>query len=460
VLAGAEHGVDFTMACRVYRGEHGRRGVPEVHWVRQALRDAQARRRELDLPALAAEVAAFLGQVPVAEGIGARLNHLLSPQTGEVASPAFDEHVGMTGPDDAISAAAGQDRAPPARSSPWRMVISTVITVAVLVIVFLGIFPKLADYAQAWASIQQMPAAYVVALVVATVVNLAVYVWALQAALPGLGYGPGFVVRQTSFAISNAVPAGGAVGLGVQYGMLDSYGFGAGAAAGAITIVSVFNVFAILVMPVLGVVALLASGMVERTYLLVAAVGIVAIGVAVVAAAVVLRSERGARTVGRWADRLVDPLTRRFAHGRSLDLTGKLLDFRSSVVDVLQTRWLQVSLSTLLLQLTSWAILDLALRGLQAQAGGAAVTWTEALAAFSLTRVASFVPVTPGGLGTVDAALAALLTGFGATSSQALAADLVWRAATYVPQVLLGVLTFLWWRFTTTHRRARFVGKG
>jgi hypothetical protein len=38
---------------------------------------------------------------------------------------------------------------------------------------------------------------------VATVVNLAVYVWPLQAALPGLGYGPGFVVRQTSFAISS-----------------------------------------------------------------------------------------------------------------------------------------------------------------------------------------------------------------------------------------------------------------
>ena len=74
-----------------------------------------------------------------------------------------------------------------------------------------------------------MPTAYVVAPVVATVVNVAVYVWPLQAALPGLGYGPGFVVRQTSFAISNAVPAGGAVGLGVQYGMLDSYGFcGAG----------------------------------------------------------------------------------------------------------------------------------------------------------------------------------------------------------------------------------------
>jgi uncharacterized protein (TIRG00374 family) len=334
-------------------------------------------------------------------------------------------------------------------------VISTAVTVAVLAVVFVGIFPKVADYSQAWSSIQQMPSAYVAALVVATLVNLAVYVWPLQAALPGLAYGPGFVVRQTSFAISNAVPAGGAVGLGVQYGMLDSYGFGAGAATSAIAIVSIFNVFATLVMPVLGVLALLASGVVEGSYLLLAAIGTLVVGVAVVAFAVVLRSERGARTVGRWADRLVDPLTRRFARGRSLDLTGRILDFRSSVVDVMRSRWIQVTVSTLLLQLTSWAVLVLALRGLEAGTGAVLVTWTEALAAFSFARVASFIPITPGGLGTVDAALAALLTGYGATSSQALAADLVWRAATYVPQVLLGALTFLWWRVTATRRRRR-----
>jgi uncharacterized protein (TIRG00374 family) len=349
---------------------------------------------------------------------------------------------------------------PPPHKNPWRMLVSAAVTVAVLVVVFVGIFPKVADYSQAWSSIQQMPIAYVVALVVATLVNIAVYVWPLQAALPGLGYGPGFVVRQTSFAISNAVPAGGAVGLGVQYGMLDSYGFGAGAAASAIAIVSIFNVFGTLVMPVIGVMALLASGVVDGTYLLMAAIGVLAIGVAVIAFAMVLRSERGARTVGRWADRLAGPLTRRLGHGRTVDLTGRILDFRSSVVDVMQARWVQVTLSTLLLQLTSWAILVLALRALETSTGTVTVTWSEALAAFSFARVASFIPITPGGLGTVDAALAALLTGYGATSSQALAADLVWRAATYVPQVVLGALTFLWWRVTGARRKRRGTERG
>ena len=110
--------------------------------------------------------------------------------------------------------AAGQGPTAPARKKPWRIVVSTAITVAVLGVVFLGIFPKVADYSEAWSSIQQLPTAYVVGLVLATVVNLAVYVWPLQAALPGLGYGSGFVVRQTSFAISNAAPSGWACSTG------------------------------------------------------------------------------------------------------------------------------------------------------------------------------------------------------------------------------------------------------
>ena len=55
--------------------------------------------------------------------------------------------------------------------------------------------------------------------------------------------------------------------------------------------------------------------------------------------------------------------------------------------------------------------------------------------------------MTPGGLGTVDAALIALLITFGLPEEQALAANLVWRAASFIPQVSVGVLTFVYWRW-------------
>jgi len=112
------------------------------------------------------------------------------------------------------------------RRSRWRTLVLSAATVAILVAVFAGVLPRFAHYSQAWSSIQRIPNAYLIALVAAAAVNIAVGAWPLQAALPGLRYRPAFVVGQTSFAISNALPAGGAIGLGVEYDMLESYGFG------------------------------------------------------------------------------------------------------------------------------------------------------------------------------------------------------------------------------------------
>jgi uncharacterized membrane protein YbhN (UPF0104 family) len=46
----------------------------------------------------------------------------------------------------------------------------------------------------------------------------------------------------------------------------------------------------------------------------------------------------------------------------------------------------------------------------------------------------------------VDAAFTGMLIAFGATSSQALAADLVWRATTYFAPIVIGIVTYLLWK--------------
>jgi uncharacterized protein (TIRG00374 family) len=333
------------------------------------------------------------------------------------------------------------------RKPPWRTVAGTAITVAVLAIVFVGVFPKFARYSEALSAIQRMPAAYVASLVLAAVVNVAVGAWPLQAALPGLRYRRAFVVGQTSFAFSNGIPGGGVISLGVEYDMLASYGIRSGAAASATAISSAFTFFVRLIMPIAGVLALLASGQVRWHYVLIMIVGVLIVGTAAAAVAVILHSPDGARKVGRTAERLLSRPARRF--GRTVNVTEKALEFRTSVVDVMRRRWPLVLASTLLPQVISWLMLLLTLRGLE-QGGhtGSAVTWSQSLAAYSFAVFASDLPITAGGLGTVDASLTALLVSFGATASQALAADLVWRAATFFPQLVTGVATFLWWRLT------------
>jgi len=90
-------------------------------------------------------------------------------------------------------------------------------------------------------------------------------------------------------------------------------------------------------------------------------------------------------------------------------------------------------------------VLFIAVLALQGGFGGE-ITLAEAFAAFAIARLAQFIPIPPGGLGTTDAILMGLLTSFGMSSSEAMAADLIWRAATYLPQVLIGIGTLLVWR--------------
>ena len=59
---------------------------------------------------------------------------------------------------------------------------------------------------------------------------------------------------------------------------------------------------------------------------------------------------------------------------------------------------------------------------------------------FSIALILTSVPLTPGGLGTVDAALVGLLVAFGCPAADAIAADLIWRLAWFVPQLLTGLI--------------------
>ena len=344
-------------------------------------------------------------------------------------------------------ASAAEAAAPP-RIDRKRQIVAGLITLVVLVIVFVGIFPKFADYGAAWDSIQAMSVGALAALAVATVLNLLIYVLPYQAALPGIRYWPAFLVRQTSFMISNAVPAGGAFGLGVQYAMLSDDGYGPAVSSSAIAVTSVWNLLVTLALPVLGLIALLTQGGVTTNEVLGAVGGIVAMAVLIGVLWLVLRSERSARRVGGLGDRVLA----RFHRGDDPELVSNgILRFRGQTVDVVRERWVWLTATNFLQQFSQFFVLLVAVYGLGGTSTG--VNPVQVFAAFSLARLAGFIPITPGGLGTVDAALVGLLSAFGMSRDDALAANLLWRAATYFPQVFIGIGTFITWRVQHARRQ-------
>jgi uncharacterized protein (TIRG00374 family) len=330
-------------------------------------------------------------------------------------------------------------------TSRRKQVIAGLVTVVVLVIVFAGILPKFGNYADAWDVIKDMSVAELAILAASVVFSIVVYVFPFQAAMPGLRYGPAFMIRQTSFTISNAVPAGGAIGLGVQYGMLAQAGFSGASSSAAIGITSVFNLMVTLALPVLGVLAMLFVESPTSSEVLGALGGLVAVGVMVGVFAAILRSDATARRVGELLERVAGKVFGLIHKDPPTGIALQLEAFRSSTVDVIRARWALLTGTSFLQQFAQFFVLMVSLRIVES-GEATQVTVAATFAAFALARLASFIPVTPGGLGTVDAGLTASLVAFGATKTDALAATLLWRAASWIPQVLLGVVTLIIWR--------------
>ena len=239
------------------------------------------------------------------------------------------------------------------------------------------------------------------------------------------------------------MPAGGAFGLAVQYAMLATFKIPGTVATSAITAVGLWSMFVSLGLPVLGVAALSLSGG-NLSYAWVAPVGLAILLVLIIMLVLIVRSERLAIGVGRLGNKVINPLRGRISALRDLDVVAPITKFRTDMYGLLSKRWHVITIAQLSVIMTQFLILYVALRGVEG--------WSEpgtsplaAFGAFATSQIMLMVPITPGGLGTVDALMISLLQSVGVSAGDATAADLVWRAASYVPQIIIGIIALVAW---------------
>ncbi|MEI8081751.1 MAG: YbhN family protein, partial [Actinomycetes bacterium] len=313
---------------------------------------------------------------------------------------------------------------------PKKTIIGAIIGVVTLVLIFWKVIPRIGSYDDAWIAIQGMTWQAVLFIAFAVVVYNIAYGFPFMVAVPGLSYRKSFQLNQGEFAIGNGVPAGGAFGLGLEYAMLASYRIKPAAATAAIGAVGVWNVFMSLGLPVVGVVSIYFSGRVKPgPYIWAGVIGFVVLAILVGTFGLVIRSESLAERLGRLADRVFGPIVAKFKHGERPEFVPAILGFRDSVVGLVRERWASITLTELAVSLTQFLIMFAALRGVEGPTGSTPML--AAFGAFAVAQIGMMIPLTPGGLGTVDAIMIALLTAMGVSSGNATAADLVWRASSY-----------------------------
>jgi uncharacterized membrane protein YbhN (UPF0104 family) len=334
-----------------------------------------------------------------------------------------------------------------------RRAARTAVSAVVIVGIFAGVLPRIASYSDVWSTIADMTALEMTSLLAVAVWNVVTYWFVMVAALPGLRYGQAAVVNQASTAISNTLPAGGAVGVGVTYAMYRSWGFDAGAIARSVVVSGIWNNFMKLGFPVVALALLAVEGEVPAALIVAAIFGLATLAVSVVLFALLLRSERLARSIGDLAGRSASRLRRMV--GRSpVTMWGEtLVRFRSDTIGLVGSRWPALTASAFVSHLSLGIVLLTALRHVGIDQG--TVSWIAILAAFAFVRLVSALPITPGGVGVVELGYVAALT-IGLDPPQrasVVAGVLVFRFLTYVLPIPAGIVAYLYWRTNSSWRR-------
>ena len=271
---------------------------------------------------------------------------------------------------------------------------TSVVSLVVLIAVFALLMPQVASYEDALSELASIPSEWIVALVAAGILNIALYPLTVLVAIPKLGYWRGFVERQSGFLVSNTVPAGGAIAVATQYGVLAHYRVRSSLAAAAVSADSVFTYLLTLGLPALAVVLLTLEGDQTSSLTIIAAIlGLVLVVVSVLGIRVVLGSDDGARKVGSWGERLITPVLKRF-HRPTPDLQSLLVSFRDTAHDLVHRKWRPLFVTNGIAQMTPLLVLFCALAGLGAYPDQ--LTLIEVFAAYSLALLLTMIPITPG----------------------------------------------------------------
>jgi uncharacterized protein (TIRG00374 family) len=336
-----------------------------------------------------------------------------------------------------------------AKEGGWKSwlpkVILTVLGIGLAYFIFDYMASNFGGFEKGVQAAFSMPPIWTIAAIVAAIIAIGVYPLTAPAAIPKLGYVPAFVDRQGGFAISTTIPfGGGPIAVATQYAILARYGVEQRLAAAAVAADAIWTYLMTFGAP--GVALILLWAFERRTLsgsecgalpcetidVIIIIAGVICL-VSMAGIAFVLRSRSNAQKVGEFAQGALGRVFRLIKRTPP-NVVESVVGFNDTAAEMVGKRWIPITLTNILAQLTPMFVVLAALRGV----GAESVTVLEVFAAFSVALLLTTVPLAPGGAGTVDAALIGMLVAFGASFEEAVAADVIWRAFCFLPQMVLG----------------------
>ncbi|HVC25518.1 MAG TPA: lysylphosphatidylglycerol synthase transmembrane domain-containing protein [Acidimicrobiales bacterium] len=311
----------------------------------------------------------------------------------------------------------------------------SVVIFLVLLILEYVVVPELVGASKHLYLLTHIRVEWVVAGVVCEIAALLAYALLSQSLLPGGGPGLSKVFRidLAGLAVSHVLPGGSAGSAGVGYRLLTTNGVRGTDAAFAMATQGIGSAVVLNVLLWFSLVISIPIAGFHPIYVVVALVGMIALLAVAALAYSLTHGEAGAiravRAIGRrlpilGADRL-EALVRQL---------GDSLRAFASDRDLLRRALRWAALNWLLDAASLWSFVA---------AFGSYVNPFELFAAYGIANVLAVVPITPGGLGVIDASAPALLVSFGVTRSPATLAVLAWRLVNFWLPIPVGAAAYV-----------------
>jgi uncharacterized protein (TIRG00374 family) len=313
-----------------------------------------------------------------------------------------------------------------------RSVRRTAVWLALSAVSLYLVAPSVIEAFGSWRQIQRLSPAWLGAMAALQLAALAC-LWELQrVSLRGARWQPVIASQLAGNALAKVAPGGGAMGAALQYRMLVEAGLPVGGVVAGLTAANLLVFAIVLALPVFSIPAILRGG-VNQDLVGAAIVGIVVFAVLFAVGAVMLSSDRPLL----WVGRLVQRVRNRLRHGAEplQQLPQRLVAERNRIVSTLGPHWKRALAAALGRWCFDFGCLLAALRALHALPRPGLV-----LLAFCAAQLLAQIPVTPGGLGFVEAGLTAMLTLIGVPAGAAVVATFAYRLFAYWLQLPLGLL--------------------
>ncbi len=322
---------------------------------------------------------------------------------------------------------------------PWRSIAKRSVALVVAGVTIYLVFPSLTEVFSSWPKLTSLDPIWFSFAVLLEVAHFACTIALQRIALRTKAWFSVATSQLAGNAISLVLPGGAAVGAATQFRMLATAGNDTTEAIGGLTAFSLLGIGGLLLLPIFVLPAILAGTPINNGLEHAALLGLVAFVLFAGFAAAVLTLDGPLR----WAGQVVQAARNRWKRKAApwTDLPDRLVRERDRIRDVLGQRWKAATLLS-----TGRLFFDFSCLLATIRATGANPNPSVVLLAYAVAGLLALIPITPGGLGIVEAGLSALLILAGVPGGDAVVATLAYRIISYWLPIVVGPFAYFAFR--------------